>query len=398
MTGPLSTAQVPGYIAARPALADLVDTTSLDVKEVGDGNLNQVFICRDANGASLVLKQSLPYVRLVGPSWPMTEERAAREARAISEHSAVSPYVCSLIDYDTDRYVLALEDLSDHQVFRTRLNEGGSFAGVAEKLGIYVADIAFGTSFLAIGEEQFRAKAAAAINTELCALTEDLIFTEPYLGAKRNCVQPAVQGLLDELQADHEWIAAAMAMKRRFITVAECLVHGDLHSGSVFVRGDGNDLSVKAFDPEFAFYGPVGFDLGLMWSNMLAAGARAYVLGETDRASALAMTVASSWDAFDERMRQLWANRLMPTKYPDSFLTGYLESIRVDSFGFAGCEAARRTVGLAKVSDIESLTGHAHVQAASAMLRLSRLLLCMRDTLTFDQLQHQALDYFGGGI
>ena len=382
----LTTAEVPGYIGRRPALRELVDPATLTVSEVGDGNLNLVFVCSDAAGRGLVLKQALPYVRLVGPDWPMTEERATREAAAIRTHAALSPHVCQLIDFDAGRYVLALEDLSDHEVFRTRLNAGGGFEGVAERLAEYVADVAFGTSPLALGEEEFRTRAAAAVNPELCAITEDLILTEPFLGARRNSVRPSLEPVVTRLQADAEWVAAAMVLKHRFVTAQEALLHGDLHTGSVFVRGSGAALSVKAFDSEFACYGPVGFDLGLLWANMLFAAARARVLGDPERAAALAGTCESSWHRFRERMAELWPKRRCPEKYPDTYLASWLDVIRRDGFGFAGCEAARRTIGLAKVSDLESLDDDAYALAGATMLRLSRLLLVERDTLTFGTL------------
>ena len=45
------------------------------VREVGDGNLNLVFIV-EGPGGGLVVKQALPYVRLVGESWPLPLERS----------------------------------------------------------------------------------------------------------------------------------------------------------------------------------------------------------------------------------------------------------------------------------------------------------------------------------
>jgi 5-methylthioribose kinase len=378
-------------------LRGLVDPGTLTAVEVGDGNLNLVFRCADAAGRRVVLKQALPYVRLVGPDWPMTEQRATREANAIRVHSAVSGDVCRLIDYDEPRHVLALEDLSDHEVFRTRLNAGGPHGQVAERLAEYVAEVAFGTSFLGLGEEEFRRRAASAANPELCAITEDLVLTEPFLGAERNSVRPALEPVLAWLQVDAAWLAAATAMKHRFLTSQEALLHGDLHTGSVFVRGecggrDGADeLSVKAFDSEFACYGPVGFDLGLLWANMLFAGTRAAALGEHDRARGLFGTVESSWRRFVARMWRRWPDRCSPAKYPESYLTGWLPDILRDAFGFAGCEAARRTIGLAKVSDLETLEDDAYLVAATAMLRLSRLLLVERHTLAFDSLVRTCL-------
>ena len=326
ITKSLSTDEVPGYLADRPVLRELVDPATLTVSEVGDGNLNLVFVCADAAGRRLVLKQALPYVRLVGPEWPMTEERATREAAALRAHGALSDNVCRLIGFDAERYVLALEDLSDHEVFRGRLNAGGPHAGVAELLADYVADIAFGTSFLALGEEEFRRRAAAAVNPELCAITEDLILTEPYLGAERNSVRPSAAAAVQRLQADRQWVDAAMAVKHRFLTTQEALLHGDLHTGSVFVRGSAGaaDFSVKAFDAEFACYGPDGFDVGLLWANMLFAGVRAAVLGEPDRARSLVETVPQSWERFRSRLTGHWPTRHSPAKYPDSYLTWWL--------------------------------------------------------------------------
>ena len=228
---------------ARPELAAQIEVDGLQVAEVGDGNLNQVFICRGSDGRNLVLKQALPYVRLVGPSWPMTEERAAREAHAIRTHAALSTGSAPSPFYDPDWFVLALEDLTDHAVLRTFLNRATTSApvrhGVAAILGRHVADVSLRHVVPGVGPEPFRLAAAAAVNSELCDLTEDVIFTEPFLGAERNSVgDPRVQAPADELQADAAWVGAAMRAKRRFLTVQEALLHGDLHSGSVFVRPD----------------------------------------------------------------------------------------------------------------------------------------------------------------
>jgi len=48
---------------------------TLTVSEVGDGNLNLVFIVSSSN-KQVIVKQALPYVRCVGPSWPFPLSRA----------------------------------------------------------------------------------------------------------------------------------------------------------------------------------------------------------------------------------------------------------------------------------------------------------------------------------
>jgi 5-methylthioribose kinase len=100
--------------------------------------------------------------------------------------------------------------------------------------------------------------------------------------------------------------------------------------------------------------------------------------------------VPQSWECFCSRLTAHWPRRQSPGKYPDSFLDWWLSRIRSDALGFAGCEAARRTIGLAKVSDLESLDDAGYASAAGTMLRLSRLLLVERDSLDFERLTRVA--------
>ncbi|GAU35869.1 hypothetical protein TSUD_383610, partial [Trifolium subterraneum] len=74
------------YIKSIPSLSSKLGNnfSDISVKEVGDGNLNFVFIVSNSTG-SFVLKQALPYVRCIGESWPMTKERAYFESLALKE-------------------------------------------------------------------------------------------------------------------------------------------------------------------------------------------------------------------------------------------------------------------------------------------------------------------------
>lgn len=53
----------------------------------------------------------------------------------------------------------------------------------------------------------------------------------------------------------------------RFCERSQALIHGDLHTGSVMVTQD----STQVIDPEFAFYGPMGFDIGAYIGNLVLA-------------------------------------------------------------------------------------------------------------------------------
>ena len=61
--------------------------------EVGDGNLNLVFIVKGAAGG-VAVKQALPYVRLVGESWPLPLSRAHYEYRRCRSRPGSRPASC----------------------------------------------------------------------------------------------------------------------------------------------------------------------------------------------------------------------------------------------------------------------------------------------------------------
>ena len=163
----LTAENIPDYLSAHPELAARVDAGAIElIEEIGDGNLNVVFRVRDAAGASIILKQALPYVRMTGEGWPMTPERARHEAESLqAHHAAAADLVVETVLYDPDRYVLAMEDLSDHTVWRAALNAGARHDGAAAAAGRYVAAVAVATSFL--GRD--RGEVADAIRTPSCA-------------------------------------------------------------------------------------------------------------------------------------------------------------------------------------------------------------------------------------
>lgn len=65
-------------------------TSDVEITEVGDGNLNLVFLVKGPK-TTVVVKQALPYVRCVGESWPLTLERAFYEEAALEEEGKHTP-------------------------------------------------------------------------------------------------------------------------------------------------------------------------------------------------------------------------------------------------------------------------------------------------------------------
>ncbi len=370
------------YVARKPALAAVLPPDRIrNVREVGDGNLNLVFVLEREAGPGMVLKQALPYVRLVGPDWPMTPDRAAKEAEALRSHGALAPaLVPKLYDYDAARYVIAMEDLSDHQVWRQALNRGERHEGAATDVGNYVARVAFGTSVFGMAAESQKAALAVAVNPQLCEITEDLVLTEPTRPADRNSVLPANEPDARALIEDDATVREMGWLKWQFMTHAEALIHGDLHTGSVMVRpaAEGRPRSTKVFDSEFAFYGPVGFDLGLAYANYMIAAARAFALGEDERAVWALGLLQETWTAFALTFRSSWPEVRDPRVFTERTLEDFVAKVKVDGIGYAAAEGMRRIVGLAKTSDIETLPPELREGAARGVLLTSRMMATTR--------------------
>ena len=380
----LSIDTIADYIRNQPQLADRIDAGSItDVTEVGDGNLNLVFIIRDAHGGGLVLKQALPYVRLVGPEWPMTPERARHEVEALRLHRSLAPnLVPEVYHFDADRYILSMEDLSDHRVWRGALNDGLMHEGAAELMGEYVAAVAFGTSIFGMDPEEQKVIAARSTNPQLCTITEDLVFTEPFSLGGRNSVIPANERDAAALIADDVMVRAMGQAKFAFMTQGEALIHGDLHTGSVMVRAaEGNDGpvdSAKAFDSEFAFYGPVAFDLGALWANYTIAAARATALGDDARADWCLNLCDATWGSFETAFRTAWPMRRDPRVFTDDFGDDLIDRWHRETWLFAAAKMSRRVVGLAKASDVETLPEDLREGAARGLLETARAAVRLR--------------------
>ena len=89
---PLDADTLAPYLAVQPELGARLggEPSNWQVDEVGDGNLNLVFFVRGPAGG-LCVKQALPYVRLVGESWPLPVDRAFYEHEALAEHGRHAP-------------------------------------------------------------------------------------------------------------------------------------------------------------------------------------------------------------------------------------------------------------------------------------------------------------------
>ncbi|PSM18417.1 S-methyl-5-thioribose kinase [Nitratireductor sp. StC3] len=346
------------------------DPTAWRAREVGDGNLNLVFIVEGPRG-TVVVKQALPYVRLVGDSWPLPLKRSFFEYHALTRQAARAPgRVPEIFHFDEAQALIVMEFLSPHIILRKALIEGREPPRMARDLGLFMARTLFRGSDLCMPAGARKADLALfSDNVELCDITENLVFSDPYFDAPMNRhTSPQLDPLVAELRADRDLKVEAQRLKHRFAAGAETLVHGDLHTGSVMVsEGD-----TRVIDPEFAFYGPMGFDVGMLLANFWmayfsqrgheSAGAR-----DTMRAFLLA-AIETCWEAFRAEFTLLWRTERTGMLYQHSLfedqgdalgaqqaLHHFMHDVWTDMLGFAGIEIHRRILGLAHNAEFEEI-------------------------------------------
>jgi 5-methylthioribose kinase len=363
---------VAAYLAGVPALRDRLGDGgpgAWRVREVGDGNLNLVFIVEGPAG-DLCVKQALPYVRLVGESWPLPLKRAWYEHEAASiqaRHAAAR--VPELLHYDERLYLIAMERLHPHVIMRRGMIEGVAYPDFAAHMAEYLAATLYYTSDLALpAVEKKELIARFSGNTELCKITEDLIFTDPYMLCDRNrWTSPQLDDDARAVREDAALKRAVSALKLKFLSEAQALLHGDLHTGSIMITSE----DTRVIDPEFAFVGPMGFDVGKLLGNLLMSFLSQR--GHEDRPGGrdayrawILETVEGVWDGFERRFVRLWDSYPSGDAYPRALFDGpegkaslkeaqrgFMRRLFGDALGFAGAAMIRRTLGLAHNIDME---------------------------------------------
>ncbi|WP_347552042.1 S-methyl-5-thioribose kinase [Pseudalkalibacillus hwajinpoensis] len=361
-------------------------STTVNVKEIGDGNLNYVFhVQKRKTGDAWIVKQALPYAKVVGESWPLTLDRSRIESEALKQAYSLVPELAPVVYlHDTEKAATVMQDLSSHTILRKGLIDGQVYPKLARDVGTYLAHTLFFTSDYGLGPARKKELAKKFINPDLCGITETLVFTDPFYNAESNSFSEPIRTDVEALWNDDVLLKEIAALKHAFLTKGEALLHGDLHTGSIFVT----ESSTKVIDPEFAFYGPAGFDVGAFIANIALSilsqkGHRTEE--EKDKYEAFLFNVIDEvWSTFESTFRDLWSVHLVSeNRYSEHYLDGLLQSILVDSVGFAGCKIIRRTIGLAHVEDIDRIKDiGVKLSVEKQALRLGKQLVLRRNDIT----------------
>ncbi len=355
------------------------DKQTVASKEIGDGNLNYVFRVWDEKGHSVIVKHAGEQLR-ISAEMRVSTDRNRIESEILQIEDRFAPgSVPKIYMYDTTMCACIMEDLSDHRLMRYALMDHEIFPRFAEDITTFMVNTLLLTTDVTMEHKAKKEQVKRFINPELCEITEQLVLEEPYNDLRgRNKVFPRNKAFVErELYGDKALHLEIAKLKFEFMNNAQALLHGDLHTGSIFVKPD----STRVFDPEFAFYGPIGYDVGnvianlvFAWDNGEAAGAEAFC-------GWALKTVGEVVDLFKEKFLKAFDGHVDDyMAKTEGFKEYYLSSVLSDTAAYTGTELVRRTVGMAQVKDVTSIADEEKRAFAERLNVLLAKKLIMRRT------------------
>ena len=323
------------------------------VEEIGDGNLNFVYRISDDAQSSLIVKYAPPYLRLLGEDFKLPQERICVEMHTMCYFESIAPsFVPHIFHCDETHFYCVMEDLKGYVLLQQKRLKEKIPLVIYEKLGTFLALLYTNTppSF----------KEGFYENATLKQISENYIFVFPHIKNHEALIlppffTPTFKSALFEENMD--------TLRDVFLHVKECLIHGDLHTGSLLIH----ENDVKVIDAEFSLFAPLGFDMGVLFAHILFGELHALMLGKQAQTQEALLSV---WEHFCLHVNEVPSH------------------IIAQSAGFCGAELYRRLVVPAKAKPLLALPSHLQ---AKAYQKVEALAVCLVENYLHVKQMHDML-------
>jgi 5-methylthioribose kinase len=331
----------------------------LQSEALTEGNVNVIFrVYTEQAGRrkSLLVKQALPHSWRY-PDFKMPLDRSRVEYDVLQIEARYSPeQTVSVYWHDPQRAINVLEDLHPHLVLREGLMQHLRYPLLAQHVGLFLARSLFYTSDLHLPSAEKKEAVVRFNNPVMRKVQEDLVFSQPYLPHPNNRWTRLNDRQVHALYENDHVRSEVYLLKEAYLTHAQALLHNDLHSGSILVT----QTETKVIDPEFAFYGPIGHDVGSFLAHLVLSyvSQRYHTPDPEERAdyrSWLLETLRQTWNVFEAEFQRLWQTESNGEWPSPLFRRKYVCRLLQDSAGFGATEILRRTIGMAHVADIDAI-------------------------------------------
>lgn len=235
-----------------------------DVAPAGAGNMNCTLRVT-TRARTFILKQSRPWVEKY-PDIAAPLDRALQEGvfyEVVATHPPVASMMPRLLGVSRTSRILMLTDLGKASDY-TGLYQGDGIEGdVIDALVGYLSEL-HATSVESDRVGEF-------VNRDMRRLNHHHIFELPLApgggGVDLDSLTPGLQTEAGRLRDDHQYVEAVRRLGARYLDDGRALLHGDFFPGS-WVR---SESGVYVIDPEFCFFGPPEFDIGVFLAHLSLA-------------------------------------------------------------------------------------------------------------------------------
>lgn len=362
-------------------------------EELSDGNVNYLFrIINKETRESVVIKIADSVTR-VKPDGHIDPERNFLEAENMdwfNHNSEMVPKdvptlkVPKILSVNEAKHYFLMEDIVPSITLRQALMQAVMPKDLGFRFATFIATSQI--PYIELVERAPNMDEINLLNDDLIKITEDLVFKAPFFDEReRNIYTKGNEEFLrNEITNDKRLRFVSAKYLNKFKTYKQSLIHGDLHTGSVLVKFDGekivgkpsNNMDMFVIDAEFASFAPIAYDVGNVIAHLVIADMYNMVKPNltTKKRMEFHAYISKEMDAFVSAFRQISYSILRreienPLYRSNRFVKRYIEDIINDAWKFAGLEMIRRVVGSAKVPELEKITD------LEAKIRMERMIV-----------------------
>lgn len=236
----------------------------IHVEKAGQGNMNLTLRVITKNH-SFIVKQSRPWVEKY-PAIPAPVHRTSIEGlfyKTIAYIPELAENIPKLLGLDEKSNTIFIEDLGQIKSFESMY---GGHPLQEEHMRILLYWIN------RLHQQEFSPETRYLLkNLEMRKLNHEHIFALPINknnGLDLDSFTKGLSKLGNELKANPTYCKKVEALGELYLSDGKCLLHGDYYPGSWMQR----EGKVYVIDPEFCFFGPPEFDIGVVLAHLLLSG------------------------------------------------------------------------------------------------------------------------------
>ena len=341
-------------------------------EEDGDGYVNFIFRIHTDKG-NFVLKQGQELARTGRDPIAMYRNKLEYDSMRI-RYAIVPEYTPFLKFYDAENNLFVMEDVSNLRIVRFQLNKNRMFPDLGRKCGECMAKMEFYTSEYFLSREEYRKLQAKFANTEMRKIMEDGMFMDIFNMEVERGLGEEFNTFARGIMYDPRFETERFKLRRNFMSHADGLIHGDMHTSNIFASED----AMKVIDMEFSFIGPFGYDLGYLTGNLISQYCAACFkpfASEADRRefkAYLLATIKSLFETYFKTFAACW-DKDAKERYQgaDGLRRSIFDEIMRDAPGYAAIVNWFRCTGEIEYPDFEvigNLEDKRHAQTLSLMM------------------------------